>query len=159
MSVRIEQAGRIAGIVKCDYIYMTVISPLTGTSFANYKICKWDNLIVVQVTIISAIWRHCLNTILSVLTQWLEQAMLLQISINNGWSLKVWVGYECWNILLQATLKYCTHHLCMSLCCASLCLCCSSVFSTYYYSSMVLPVTNRTVVSTPSPPPQGWGLV
>ena len=39
MVVRIEQTGRIARIVKCDYIYMTVLSPLTDTSFANYKIC------------------------------------------------------------------------------------------------------------------------
>jgi hypothetical protein len=36
MSVRTEQAGRIARIVKCDYIYMTVLSP----SIANYKIWK-----------------------------------------------------------------------------------------------------------------------
>jgi len=62
MSERTEQAGTTARIVKCDYIYMTVLSPLTGTSFANYKIYKWDNLIVEQVTIISAIWRQCLNT-------------------------------------------------------------------------------------------------
>jgi len=40
MSERIEQAGRTARIVKCDYIYMTVPSQLTGTSFANYKIYK-----------------------------------------------------------------------------------------------------------------------
>jgi len=93
MSVRTEQAGRIARIVKCDYIYMTVLSPLTGTSFANYRICKWDSLIVEQVTIISAIWRQCLHYLLSVLTQWLVQAMLLHISVNSGWSLKVWVGY------------------------------------------------------------------
>jgi hypothetical protein len=124
----------------------------------RHIICQLQNLYMrisyCGIGHICAIWRQCLNTIWSVLTQWLVQAMLLHISINNEWSLKVCVGYECCNILLHAT-----HHLSMPLCCASLCLCCSSVFSTYSYSSMALPVTNGTVVSTPSPPPQGWGLV
>jgi hypothetical protein len=97
MSVRNEQAGRIARIIKCDYIYMTVLSPLTGTSPANYKIWKWDNLIVKWVTIICDIWRQCWNTILSVLTQltstgnattyFREKWMILE-SMSRIWVLK-----------------------------------------------------------------------
>jgi hypothetical protein len=124
-----EQTWGTVRINKCDCIYMSVLSPLSGTSFASHKILKWDNLTVEQVTIIHAIYIQCLNTILSILIHWLVQAMLLCISVKNECDLKVWAGNEGWNIHLHASpLMYFTHHLCMLLWCASLCLCCSFNF-------------------------------
>lgn len=152
ISIALNKQGGTIRIINCDCIYMTVLSPLTGTSSASYKIWKWDNLTVEQVTIICAcaIWRQCLNSTLSVLTHWLVQCYYVFLS-KNECDLKVWVGmrveiFICMHppSCISAITCVCWYGVPASACVAV------SVFSTYS-SSRVIPVTNGTVVSTPPP--------